>query len=136
MPELKPCPFEHHYPHQPAQVLQVDTVLNDGVFRYAVFCLHCDARGPVREARAAAITAWNRRSTPDSPDDSALRLGKAVIDGLHQHPSWPAWTDLEILDAYLGSSLLMWPINAFFQAIRKVVADNYPGKPESEEEKA
>ncbi len=84
-------------------------------------------------SEGAAADLWNRRY-PGKPDDSQeLWLGKAVIDGLHQHPSWPAWTDLEILDAYLGSGQFEWPVNAFFLAIRKAIADNHPGKPEREE---
>ena len=42
-------------------------------------CAVCDARGPMKRAYADALTAWNRRATPQAGDELASDVRRLVI---------------------------------------------------------
>ncbi len=109
-----------------------EAALMDSWNMRTVYCKCCGCRTAKHgeQAEARAIAAWNRHSPPESPDDSALRLGKAVMTYLagQTSASLHEWSGL--LHRQSGDRVpLHWTAGLF-----QVIADNYPGKPESEEE--
>ncbi len=110
-----------------------EAALMDSWNMWTVYCKCCGCRTAKHseQAEAGAIAAWNRRSPPESPDDSALRLGKAVGEWFRKG-LWDVCALREMACLLRDGS----PIPAE-QLARLVdaIADNYPGKPESEEGK-
>ena len=53
MAELKPCPFCGS-----KAVSAIDFVQ----YKYGVYCINCDACGPMAKTKQRAIDAWNKRS--------------------------------------------------------------------------
>lgn len=119
--ELRECPFCG----EPAALFQTR-------YKWSAVCSNpqCTAEISGFYHTDNAVSAWNRRNPPESPDDSALRLGRAVMTYLaSQTPaSLREWGGL--LHRQSGDRLpLHWMAGLF-----ETIADNYPGKPEGEEE--